>query len=51
MSSMFTESTVEEAFLEWGDGLAYSMVSGPEIAPKNRQPYRKQYNELDSVPR
>ena len=32
MSSRFTESTVEEAVLEWADGLAYTVLHGPEIA-------------------
>lgn len=33
MTSKFTESTVEEAVLEWASGLAYSVLHGPEIAP------------------
>ena len=30
----FTESTVEEAVLEWAEGLAYAVLYGPEIAPE-----------------
>lgn len=30
--SKFTESTVEEAVLEWAEGLAYAVLQGPEIA-------------------
>lgn len=30
----FTESAVEEAVLEWADGLAFAVRHGPEIAPE-----------------
>lgn len=32
--SKFTESTVEEAVLEWAELLAYAVSHGPEIAPE-----------------
>ena len=31
--SVFTESVVEEAALAWLDGLGYSILHGPDIAP------------------
>ena len=33
MTTTFTESTVEEAVLEWAGGLDYAVLHGPEIAP------------------
>lgn len=33
MTTKFCESTVEEATLEWFDGLGYGIAHGPEIAP------------------
>jgi len=33
MTNKFTESTIEEAVLEWVEGLTYSVLHGPEIAP------------------
>jgi type I restriction enzyme R subunit len=30
---MFSESTVEDAALQWFDGLGFAVKHGPEIAP------------------
>lgn len=32
-TTRFTESTIDEANLEWADGLAYTVLYGPEFAP------------------
>ena len=32
MNSNFTESVVEEAALEWLEGLGYAVLHGPDIA-------------------
>jgi hypothetical protein len=32
-TTRFTESTIDEAILEWADGLAYTVLYGPEFAP------------------
>jgi hypothetical protein len=39
--SKFTESTVEEAVLEWAEGLAYAVQYGPEIAPEEQAAERR----------
>lgn len=46
MSSKFTESTVEEAVLEWADGLAYAVLYGPEIAPEEPAAERESFGEV-----
>jgi type I restriction enzyme R subunit len=33
MDSRFTESVVEEAALDWLEGLGYAVLPGPEISP------------------
>ncbi len=35
MAWRFTESDVEQAALDWFDGLGYSVLAGPEIAPES----------------
>jgi len=46
MSSKFTESTVEEAVLEWGDGLTYGVLHGPEIAPGEAAAERDSFGDV-----
>ncbi len=42
----FTESTVEEAVLEWADELAYTVLHGPEIAPEQSAAERESFGEV-----
>ncbi|WP_417851100.1 HsdR family type I site-specific deoxyribonuclease [Thalassoglobus sp.] len=51
MTNKFTESTVEEAVLEWTDGLAYSVLHGPEIAPGEAAAERNGFDEVVLVGR
>lgn len=51
MSSKFTESTVEEAVLEWTDGLACAVLHGPEIAPGERAAERESFGDVVLVGR
>ncbi len=44
--SKFTESTVEEAVLEWTDGLAYAVLHGPEIAPGEPAAERETFGDV-----
>ena len=46
MGSKFTESTVEEAVLEWAEGLAYAVQYGPEIAPDEPAAERESFGEV-----
>lgn len=39
----FTESTVEEAALEWFEGLGYAVLNGPEIAQGESAAERQEY--------
>ena len=43
MTAKFTESTVEEAVLEWAEGLAYAVLYGPEIAPEEPVAEREEF--------
>ncbi len=43
MSARFTESVVEEAALEWFEGLGYAVESGPEIGPEEPRAERGDY--------
>jgi len=38
MSHSFTGSAVEEAALAWLEGLRYTVLHGPDIAPANPSP-------------
>ncbi len=49
--SKFTESTVEEAVLEWADGLAYAVLHGPEIAPAEPATERESFGDVVLVGR
>ena len=42
----FTETDVEEAALEWLEGLGYSVLSGPEIAPGEPDSERDTYSDV-----
>ena len=42
----FTESTVEEAALEWLEGLGYEVLHGPEIAPGEPHAERSSYGDV-----
>lgn len=42
----FTESTVEEAALEWFEELGYAVLYGPEIAPEEPAAERQDYGEV-----
>ena len=46
MSQKFTESTVEEAVLEWLEGLEFEIVNGPEIAPGEPAAMRESFSEV-----
>lgn len=46
MTTKFTESTVEEAVLEWVVGLAYTVLYGPEIAPEEPAAERESFGEV-----
>ncbi len=46
MTSKFTESTVEEAVLEWAESLGYSILHGPEIAPGETGAERESFNDV-----
>lgn len=46
MTSKFTESTVEEAVLEWADGLGYTVLHGPVIAPGEVVAERAAYDQV-----
>jgi len=43
---MFTESTVEEAVLEWAEALDYAVLHGPDIAPEEPAAERTSYGEV-----
>ena len=46
MSHSFTESIVEEATLAWLEGLGYTILSGPEIAPGEPFAERERYGQV-----
>ena len=46
MSIKFTESTVEEAVLEWAEELQYAVAHGPVIAPGEPAAERASYDEV-----
>jgi len=46
MSARFTESVVEEAALAWFDGLGYSVLHGPDIAPGEPFAERDDYGQV-----
>ena len=50
-SGKFTESTVEEAVLEWTDGLTYAVLHGPEIAPGETAAERQSFIDVVLVGR
>lgn len=46
MTNKFTESTVEEAVLEWAEELQYAVLHGPDIAPEEMSAERSSYDEV-----
>ncbi len=46
MTRSFTESTVEEAVLEWAEGLSYAVLHGPEIAPGEPAAEREVFSDV-----
>lgn len=46
MSAKITESTVEDAALEWFKGLGYSVLHGPDIAPGETSAEREGYGDV-----
>jgi type I restriction enzyme R subunit len=46
MPSFFTESTVEEATLSWFNGLGYSVLNGPDIAPGEPRTERTNFGDV-----
>ena len=44
--SVFAESTVEEALLEWAGGLEYAVLNGPDIAPGEPAEERASYADV-----
>ena len=47
----FAESTVEEAVLEWAEGMKYGLLHGPEIAPGEPAAERASYGDVLLVDR
>ncbi len=47
----YTESDLENAVLEWLDGLGYSIKFGPDIAPDGESPERESYKDVILVGR
>lgn len=46
MNSRFTESIVEEAALSWFEGMGYSVLNGPNIAPGELFAERASYSDV-----
>ena len=46
MSNKFTESTVEEATLEWLEELGYEIAHGPELAPGEAAAEREDFQQV-----
>src|SRR5262245_42395275 len=46
MTQRFAESVVEEAALEWLEGLGYSILHGPEVAPDTAAAERGNFGEV-----
>lgn len=51
MDNKFTESTVEEAVLEWAEGLRYALLHGPQIAPGESAAERESFGDVVLVGR
>lgn len=45
-TTRFTESTIDEAILAWADGLAYTVLHGPEFAPDEPNVEGKSFGEV-----
>lgn len=46
MASQFTEPVVEDAALEWLEGMGYTVAYGPDIAPDGESPERTSYDQV-----
>ena len=46
MGNKFTESTVEDALLEWAEGLEYTVLHGPDIAPGEPDAERESFGDV-----
>ena len=44
--SIFYESHLEEATLEWFEELGYEIIFGPDIAPEGEYPEREDYGDV-----
>jgi len=42
----YTESTLEEAVLEWFEEIGYSVVGGPDVDPQSENPERESFSEV-----
>ncbi len=51
MSKRFTESIVEDAALEWLEGMGYSVAHGPDIAHDGESPERASYDQVVLIER
>ena len=51
MAGRFTESIVEDAALEWLEGMGYSVAHGPDIAHDGESPERASYDQVVLVER
>ena len=47
----FTESVVEDAALEWLEGMGYSVAHGPDIAHDGDSPERRSYDQVVLIQR
>lgn len=47
----YTESTLEEATLEWFEEIGYSIIGGPDIDPYSENPERKEFGEVVLIAR
>lgn len=46
MNAKFTESHVEEAALDWLEGMGYEVLHGPDISPDGSNPERASYGDV-----
>ena len=46
MGSNYTESELEQAALEWFEGIGYEVLSEADVSPESDCPLRNSYNEV-----
>ena len=51
MNAKFTESHVEEAAIDWLEGLGYEVLHGPEVSPDGSTQERASYVDVLLVDR